>query len=187
MTKVYFVRHAKPDFSVKDDLLRPLTEESMEERKKVTEYLKDKDIKRVFSSPYKRAIDTIKHFAESMNLNIDIIDDFRERKVDSVWIEDFNTFSKEQWLDFNYKLDDGECLYEVQNRNIRALMKILAENSEHNIAIGSHGTALSTIINYFNREFGYADFERIKNLMPFVVCFTFEGQAIINIEEFILE
>jgi 2,3-bisphosphoglycerate-dependent phosphoglycerate mutase len=187
MTKVYFVRHAKPDFSVKDDLLRPLTEEAMEERKKVTEFLTDKDIKRVFSSPYKRAIDTIKHFAESMNLNIDIIDDFRERKVDNVWIEDFNTFTKEQWIDFNYKLDNGECLYEVQNRNIRALMQILAVNAEHNIVIGSHGTALSTIINYFNKEFGDADFERIKDLMPFIVCFTFEGQAMINVEEFILE
>ncbi|MFL0247234.1 histidine phosphatase family protein [Candidatus Clostridium stratigraminis] len=187
LTKVYFVRHAKPDFSVKDDLLRPLTEEAMEERKKVTEFLADKDINRVYSSPCKRAIDTIKHFAESMNLSIDIINDFRERKVDNIWIEDFNAFAKEQWLDFNYKLDNGECLYEVQNRNIMALMQILAENEEHNIVIGSHGTALSTIINYFNKEFRYADFERIKDLMPFIVCFTFEGQAIINIEEFFLE
>lgn len=187
MTKVYFVRHAKPDFSIKDDLLRPLTEDAIKDSKKVTEFLKDKEIKRVFSSPYKRAIDTIKDFAESKNLNIDIIDDFRERKVDNAWIEDFNTFAKEQWLDFNYKLNKGESLNEVQNRNIRALMKILSENTEHNIVIGSHGTALSTIINYFNKEFGYADFERIKDLMPFIVCFTFEGQAIINIEEFILE
>lgn len=187
MKKVYFVRHAKPDFSIKDDLLRPLTEEAMETSKKVTEFLADKDIKRVYSSPYKRAIDTIRNFAESTNLNIDIIDDFRERKVDDVWIEDFNKFAKQQWLDFNYKLSNGECLHEVQNRSIRALMQILAQNEEHNIVIGSHGTTLSTIINYFNREFGYTDFERIKDLMPFIVCFTFEGEAIINIEEFILE
>lgn len=44
MTKVYFVRHAKPDFSVKDDLTRPLTEEGMNSCKKVTEFLIDKNI-----------------------------------------------------------------------------------------------------------------------------------------------
>lgn len=90
MTKVYFVRHAKPDFSVKDDLIRPLIEGAIEDCKKVTEFLSDKNITKIFSSPYKRSFDTIKDFAESVNLNINIIDDFRERKIDNVWIEDFN-------------------------------------------------------------------------------------------------
>ena len=44
MTKAYFVRHAKPDFSIKDDLLRPLTEEGIEDSKKVTEFLLNKNI-----------------------------------------------------------------------------------------------------------------------------------------------
>lgn len=37
MTNVYFVRHAKPDFSVQDDLTRLLTEEGINDCKKVTE------------------------------------------------------------------------------------------------------------------------------------------------------
>lgn len=41
-------------------------------------------------------------------------------------------------------------------------------------------------ISYFNKEFDYIEFERIKNLMPFIVCFTFDGQDIVNIEEFII-
>jgi len=187
MTKVYFVRHAKPDLSIKDDLMRPLTEEAINDCKKVTEFLSDKNITKAFSSPYKRAIDTIKDFTESLNLEINVIDDFRERKIDNVWIEDFDKFAKEQWTNFDYKLPEGESLNEVQKRNIKALMHILEENADENIVIGSHGTALSTIINYFNKEFGYTEFERIKNLMPFIVCFTFDGQDIMNIEEFILE
>jgi 2,3-bisphosphoglycerate-dependent phosphoglycerate mutase len=186
MTKVYFVRHAKPDFSIKDDLVRPLSEDGINDCKKVTEFLLDKKITKAFSSPYKRAIDTIKDFTESVDLKIEIIDDFRERKVDNVWIEDFNKFAKDQWSDFNYKLSEGECLNEVQNRNINALMKVLKENTDENIVIGSHGTALSTIINYFNKAFGYTEFERIKNLMPFILCFTFDGQDVADIEEFVL-
>ena len=44
MNKVYFVRHARPDFNVEDELLRPLSEEGIEASKKVTEFLKNKNI-----------------------------------------------------------------------------------------------------------------------------------------------
>lgn len=50
------------------------------------------------------------------NYQIDIIEDFRERRVDSEWIEDFNAFCRKQWEDFSYKLSDGETLSEVQER-----------------------------------------------------------------------
>lgn len=186
ITKVYFVRHAKPDFSVKDDLIRPLTEEGINASKKVTEFLMDKNITKIYSSPYKRAIDTIKDFSEKFKLDINVIDDFRERKIDSVWIEDFVSFSKNQWKDFNYKLDNGESLGETQKRNIEALINILKENQEGNIVVGSHGTALSTVINYFKKDFGYCEFERIRDIMPFIVCLTFDGQEVVSIEEIIL-
>ena len=62
MTIIYFVRHAKPDWSVHIDATRPLTEQGLRERALVTEYLLDKGVDLVFSSPYKRAVDTVKHF-----------------------------------------------------------------------------------------------------------------------------
>lgn len=117
MTKVYFVRHAQPDLSVQDDLLRPLTEKGIADSKKVTEFLLDKGITKIFSSPYKRAYDTVKDFAAKSNLNINIIEDLRERKIDDVWIEDFNTFAREQWNDFDYRLERGESLNEVQKKH----------------------------------------------------------------------
>ena len=43
--------------------------------------------------------------------------------------------------------------------------------------IGSHGTALSTIINYYDNTFGYADFQKNRSLMPWVVQFTFKGHS----------
>lgn len=187
MTKVYFVRHAKPDFLIKDDLIRPLTEEGKNDCRQVTEFLLNRNITKVFSSPYKRAIDTIKDFADILGLKINIIEDFRERKVDSIWIEDFDKFAKEQWNNFDYKLSDGESLNEVQKRNIIALQHILKQNINENIVIGTHGTSLSTIISYFDKNFNYNEFERIKNFMPFVVCISFDGEDVIRIEEFILK
>lgn len=175
MNKVYFVRHAKPDFTVEDDLLRPLSEEGINASKKVTKYLNDKNITKVYSSPYKRSVDTIKNFADVNNLNIELVEDFRERKVSNSWIKDFNSFAEKQWKDFNYSLEDGENLREVQDRNIEALHKLLNENINENILIGTHGTALSTIINYYDNTFNYKDFNMIKYIMPLIVVIKFQG------------
>lgn len=186
MNKIYFVRHAKPDFSVHDDLTRPLTDKGIIDSKKLCEFLKEKSINKIYSSPYKRAIDTIKELAQNLSIKIEIVDDFRERKISNIWIEDFNKFSKSQWENFEYKLNDGESLNEVQSRNIKALHKILNENSNQNIVIGTHGTALSTIINYYDKTFDYLSFTKIKDIMPFIVCMEFEKTNVLNID-YILE
>lgn len=89
MTTVYFVRHAEPNYENHNDMLRELSAKGMQDRKLVTEFLADKNVDVVLSSPFKRAIDTIADFAETKGLEISVIEDFRERKIDSVWIEDF--------------------------------------------------------------------------------------------------
>jgi 2,3-bisphosphoglycerate-dependent phosphoglycerate mutase len=182
-TNIYFVRHAEPDYSVHDDATRPLTQKGKLAAIKVASYFMDKEIDIVLSSPYKRAIDTIKPFADKSDLEIRHVFDFRERKIDSCWIEDFIGFTKKQWSDFDYKLSDGESLSEVQNRNVTALKGTLEKYSGKNIIIGSHGTALSTIINHFDPTFGYDDFEKIRILMPWIVKFSFENNILSSIEK----
>lgn len=80
MTVVYFVRHAESNYNNHDDLLRELTEKGLKDSKLVTQFLSDKEIDIAFSSPYKRAIDTIRDYAESSGLEIHIENDFRERE-----------------------------------------------------------------------------------------------------------
>lgn len=183
MTTIYFVRHAEPDYNNHDDFFRPLTDKGMKDRIKVTNYLLDKKIDVILSSPFIRAVDTVADFAKNVGLSIETVDDFRERKIDNVWIEDFSGFCKKQWSDFNYKLTDGESLNEVQIRNIRALEEIVDKYNGKNIVIGSHGTALSTIINYYDKSFNYDNFNAIRTIMPWVVKFEFEDKNCVFIEE----
>lgn len=184
MTTVYFVRHAEPNYNNHNDMTRELSVKGMADRKLVTQFLIDKDVDVVLSSPFKRAVDTVAHFADNKGLNIEIIDDFRERKVDSIWIEDFTTFSKAQWADFDFKLSDGESLNEVQSRNIAALNEVLKKHKDKVAVIGSHGTALSTIVNYYDKSFGYDEFEKIRTLMPWIVKLTFQNKECIGIEQY---
>ena len=184
MTTVYFVRHAAPNYDNHNDALRELSAKGLNDRTLVTAFLTDKHIDAVFSSPFKRAIDTVHDFADKNGFDITIIDDFKERRVDSVWIDDFDAFAKKQWNDFTYKLSDGECLQEVQERNIKALDNLLESHQNKNIIIGSHGTAISTVINFYDKSFGYDAFNRIRFLMPWIIKLTFNEKALVSIETF---
>ncbi|MBE5804103.1 MAG: histidine phosphatase family protein [Clostridiales bacterium] len=177
MTTVYFVRHAEPNYHNHDDLTRELSAKGMEDRHKVTRLLADLPVDAVLSSPFRRAVDTVKPLADSRGLPIRTVEAFRERRVDSCWIEDFNSFCQAQWADFDFRLTDGESLREVQARNVAALRAVLREYSGQTVVIGSHGTALSTIINRYDPAFGYEAFRQIRGLMPWVVRFTFEGEG----------
>lgn len=184
MTEIYFVRHAEPNTQNHNDPTRELTEKGWQDTKLVTAFLADKKIAAVLSSPYKRAVDTVRGFAEQAGLPIVTDPDFRERRVDSVWIEDFDGFCRNQWADFDYRLTDGETLGMVQARNLDALRRVLREYPEQNVAIGSHGTALSTLIHYFDPTFGHAGFQSIRRLMPWIVRFRFDGLRCVSITEF---
>lgn len=107
----------------------------------------------------------------------------RERTIADQWIDDFNEFVKCQWEDFEYKLSKGECLRQVQERNITALKEILNENKGKNVVIGTHGTALSTILNYYNKAFDYEEFNRIKSIMPWIIVMEFKGEEFIGFKE----
>ena len=173
MTTVYFIRHAEPDYSNSDGRNRPLTEKGMNDCALVTAFLQDKRIAVVVSSPFKRAVDTIADFAEKNNFDIELIEDFREHELSG--IDDWVPFAKKQWADFSYKLSDSEIesLFEVQTRNVNALNDILIRHKDKNIVIGTHCMALSTIINYYDRTFGFDEVMSIVGITPWVVRMDF--------------
>ena len=172
ITQVYFVRHAQSDSSVREGRIRPLTDEGLRDSKAVTWVLQDKGIDFMISSPYKRSMDTITDLAQTLGMEIHTDEDFRERNAGG-WHSgnngEFFEFIRRQWADFDYSFADGECLRSVQERNIRALERVLREHEGERIVIGTHGTALSTILNYYYPQYDYDCFMKIVDLMPFVI------------------
>lgn len=186
MTRIYFVRHAQPDFSWQDDKTRPLTAEGVEDAKAVTAFFADKQVDVFYCSPYKRSLDTIAGAAKNAGLTIHTDERLRERT--SACGNHNREIIYKRWADFSFHEEGGESIGQVQKRNIEALREILRGHAGETIVIGTHGTALSTILNYYEPTFGCDNFFRLIDWMPYVIELDFEGEKLISkTEHFYIE
>lgn len=184
MTRVYFVRHAQPIHTWEEDRTRPLTKEGLEDSKKVTELFSNISIDNYISSPYKRSFDTISESAKARHIDIHTDERLREREK-GLEGNNFGMFHN-RWNDFDFHEEGGESLHMVQRRNIEALLEILNDYNGKSIVIGTHGTALSTILNHFEPSFCCDDFVRIIDYMPYVIRLDFDGLNCIGKEELLI-
>ena len=184
MTNIYFVRHAQPDHTCTDAALRPLTEEGQRDTAEVVRAMKDIHIDYAISSPYKRSYDTIKSTADAHGLDIDTDHRLHER-ISGKNSNNAEMFRR-RWADLSFCESDGECLQSVMDRNIAAVNDILDAHRDENIMVGTHGTALSTILHYFDNSFGVEGFLRIINYMPYIIRLGFEGRELVEKEELLI-
>lgn len=153
--EVYLIRHSKP-LKVNNDKnmdslqiqneKQPLSIEGENIAREKLNIDELKDIDKLYSSSYVRAISTAKYIAENNNIEINVINDFGERKFGiNSWDELPDNFGEKQFLDENYKTEFGESKKEVRERTFNALMNVL-KNDEEKIAIVFHSTAMLFLI-----------------------------------------
>lgn len=74
----------------------------------------------------------------------------------------------------------------VQKRNIEAILEILNKYKNKNVVIGTYGTVLSTILNYFYPDYNCNDFLRIIDFMPYIIRLDFDGENLVGKEEVLI-
>lgn len=181
MTELIFIRHSKIKYT-HDDRTRELSKEGKKLIEVVNEATKNIHIDCIYSSPYIRAIDTIKDVASARNLEIQTDEDLRERKVSDHFIDDFESFALKQWNDFDFKLPYGESLNDVKKRGINAINKIINRHKNDTIVIGTHGTFLAVYLSSLDPSIDFNFWEQIKS--PDVIKVTFSDKPSI---EFLLK
>lgn len=180
MTIIYFVRHAEPVHTHTDDATRPLSAQGKIDAGEITKFFVRVETDAFVSSPYRRSIDTVAGAAAKRGLEIITDDRLRERRAGPGG-NTHDMFYK-RWADFAFAEDGGECLESVQARNLEALNALLITYEGRCVVAGTHGTALATILNYFDPAFGADDFLKIIDLMPYVVRMSFAGGALVGKE-----
>lgn len=156
MKVIYFIRHSKPgdcSFIFKNSSIQTKNEKkklSKEGKNLAKEFFCDKEfdcIEEIYSSNYLRAYQTSKILAKRLDLKVKILPAFGERKVGiKSWDEYPKDFEIRQFNDNNYKLENGESLNEVRERELKALNNVLTQSKANNIAIVFHSTAMMTLL-----------------------------------------
>ncbi len=184
MTHIYFVRHALPVHNWEEDRTRPLSEEGFGDSKKVTDALRDIYFDYAISSPYIRSMDTILESVKEHGLELHTDERFCERKR-GIRGNSLDLLYK-RWENFSFHEEAGESIAMVQKRNMEALHDLLKTHPNETILLGTHGTALSSILNYYDPSYNRESFLRILNFMPYIIRLDFEGIECIGKEEILI-
>lgn len=183
VTTVWMIRHAQADANVSDPLRRPLTEAGKKDCALVTDLLRGQGVSRVFSSPYRRAAETVSDFAKEVGLPVQTDDGFCEFHAGKPMPEaEFLRYVEACFRDPAYMKGGGESFEGLQNRVWRALSRILNACSGQSVAVGTHGVALSALIHRFTPSFGYDGFLRVLPRMPLIARMVFAGVECLEIE-----
>lgn len=158
MTTVYISRHSEPfrkligEYNVNEvEQIRneknPLSVNGEKYAKELSEREELQKVDVLYSSHYVRAMSTAKYIAERNNIKLNVDERLGERKFGVKNISDLpDDFFDEQFRNWDYKLPDGESINQVIKRMNEVLKEIINNNKGKNIAIVSHGTALSSML-----------------------------------------
>lgn len=159
MKTIYLVRHAKAEGQPAS---APLTEKGFDQAQALVGFFKNKQVDRIYSSPFKRAVDTIRPTAREKG--IEIIEDSRlgERVLSSINFEDWQEKLKRSFDDFDLVFEGGESHADGMVRAASILEEAL-ETEDQNIVLVSHGNLTVLLLRYFNDRFGFKQLMEMTN------------------------
>ena len=161
-TTVYLIRHSeqlkingikniKEDDQINNEKVI-LSVEGENKARELSEREELNNIDIIWSSNYVRAIATAKYIAYRNNSEINIDNNFNERKLGNlnnlknIGKNKKYSYIEEQLLDEKLKNINGENRVEVNKRMTNALNKVLKQNEGKNIVIVSHGAAIKFLL-----------------------------------------
>ena len=160
MVKLILVRHALTVDNRKSRLSghidSSISEEGKEQIDKITNYLKDFDIDKIYTTTSSRTKDTVKKLSELKSIEI-----IEKESLKEISFGDFEGLTFDEIKDkypkefqdmiekgYEYKYPNGESLIDSYNRVCIELDNIISNNDDRTILICSHGGTIRNIITY---------------------------------------
>ncbi|UCG24628.1 MAG: histidine phosphatase family protein [Chloroflexota bacterium] len=150
---LYLVRHAHAEWS--PDEGRPLSPRGTGDAFRLAKLLADRPFEVIYSSPYRRAIQTVRPLAADRKLPVQIEDRFRERALGTWTATSFEVAVLRTWQDAEFSWPGGESNQDAQARGIAALAELTADGSSDHYVVGTHGNLLALILGHFDPSVGY--------------------------------
>ncbi|MGM8215334.1 histidine phosphatase family protein [Bacillaceae bacterium W0354] len=156
---IFIIRHCEAEGQSPDS---PLTEKGFTQAKELSDFLTQTKVDRIISSPFLRAIQTIKTFAESKNIEVEVDDRLSERVLSTSFLPDWMEKLEATFSDKDLKYEGGESSNEAKDRIVEVVDEIATSDYE-NTAIVAHGGIISLLLNHYDAGFGFDQWKRLSN------------------------
>ncbi|MEO2203833.1 histidine phosphatase family protein [Paenibacillus pabuli] len=156
-TTLYFVRHAESAYVEGQERERGLTDQGRLDAAAVAELLSQEKIQWYYSSPYRRAVDTIQELADQSRAAIVTEEDLRERQLSDERVKhaDFLEAKRLLYLEPSYAYPGGESGEQAGSRAAAVIERILDTHAGQKVAIGTHGDVMTLIFQHYDTSYGY--------------------------------
>lgn len=179
-TTLYFVRHAQSPYVPNEEAERGLSEQGRRDASRVARVLTQYDVDVVVSSPYARAVETVRETAETVDTEVVTEEGFRERTLAENHVEDFEKAITSVWEDPSFSWEGGESNEVAQERGIEAVDRTLSRWAGKDVVIGTHGNILTLILNHYDEKYDFDFWKRLT--MPDIYRVIFEKNESPRIE-----
>jgi 2,3-bisphosphoglycerate-dependent phosphoglycerate mutase len=157
---VILVRHAEPvpvgTPDVADDD-RPLTDAGRSAAAELAAELDGWEVSAIYSSPYARAVETVRLLAERRGLRLHLLDDLRERRLSGEPHDEWLTTLERSWDDHDFSMPGGESGREAQRRAVATLDLLRSRHPDGGrLVLGSHGNLIALILHALEPEVDFA-------------------------------
>lgn len=171
-TIIYLIRHAESIYVEGEDRTRGLSEQGHQAALRVKSILQDTVIDSFISSPYERAILTVKPLADAQHKEIVTIENLRERKIGDIGDLSFYEAKRRVYMDFQLAFAGGESSAGAQARGIQEMEFVLDKYKGQTIVIGTHGDIMTLIMNHYDPQYDYEFWQSTS--MPDIYRLEFE-------------
>ncbi|MCR9242814.1 MAG: histidine phosphatase family protein [Rhodobiaceae bacterium] len=170
-TRLFLIRHAvaapHPDIAEPD---WPLTDAGRAQARDLAMLLGKEPIDAIWSSPYRRSVDTVAPLSDHLSRNVREHAGLRERCWSDAWLDSFLPHLERSFKEPDFKLPGGESAREALYRFEAALIEIAVVADGATIVIGTHGNVLSLFLRSLDPR---VDFNFWKEL-PYASVFRIE-------------
>jgi len=159
MKTIYLIRHCKALGQKRE---ADLTREGITQSHTLSLFLANKGIEKVISSPFVRAVQSIKPFVDQTKVTLTLDSRLSERILSSNDLTDWMDQLKATFENQDLKFEGGESSNEASKRGIEVITELI-KGKENTTAIVTHGNLLSLIIRNYNKEFGFNEWKDMRN------------------------
>ncbi len=154
LTTVDLVRHAHADWTPDED--RPLSARGRIDATTLARALgAPPAIDAIYSSPFRRAIETVEPLAWACGLEPSILDDLRERTLVVPAGASFEDAVAAAWARPDERVGGSESNREAAARGRRVVDDVVARHAGGRVVLSTHGNLLALILGSFDPAFGF--------------------------------